>query len=123
MQTYRPGDDIGPLDHWPFDAPESDYRILDGAPRASGRLNAGGPGYATRRGIWRCTIGTFECTEQGDELMTILSGRCRVTEHGTGTSVDLAPGDTHFMSDGTRVTWQITEDVTKVFFAHKPGGY
>lgn len=120
---YRPGDDVGPLEDWPFDNPASAYRILDGDPRASGRLDAGGPGHVTRTGIWRCTVGVFECTEQGDELMTLLAGRCRITDHATGETVGLESGDTYKIKDGARVTWDILEDVTKVFFAYKPDGY
>lgn len=121
--TYRPGDPVGPLEPWPFDAPESAYEILDGTPRASGRLDAGGPGHATRTGIWRCTKGAFACTEQGDELMTVLSGRCSITLHDSGATLHLGSGDTAFLRDGARVTWTIHEDLTKVFFAHKRGGY
>ncbi len=120
---YRPGDDVGSLEDWPFEPGPSAYCITEGDPRASGRLDAGGPGHVTRAGTWRCTVGAFECTEQGDELMTILSGECRITDHATGKTVHLSQGDTYLIKDGTRVTWEIIEDVTKVFFAHKPGGY
>lgn len=120
---YRPGEDVGPLEHWPFDNPDSDYRIISGTPQASGRLDAGGPGHVTRAGIWRCSVGSFACTEQGDELMTILSGRCEIADHASGESVQLAAGDTYMIHDGTRVTWTIFEEVTKVFFAYKAGGY
>ena len=123
MLKYQPGDDVGPLEAWPFDNPESDYRIKAGAPEASGRLDAGGPGHTTRTGIWRCTTGVFECTEQGDELMTILSGQCRLTDMITGKSTDLGPGDSLFIGDGSRVTWDIVHTVTKVFFGHKQDGY
>lgn len=123
MQIYRPGDDVGALEDWPFDNLASDYRIIKGAPRASGRIDAGGPGHDTRLGIWRCTVGTFECTEQGDELMAILAGACRVTDHASGETRVLGVNDTMVMRDGARVTWQITEEVTKVFFGHKPGGF
>lgn len=123
MSKYKPGDDVGPLAFWPFDAPESDYVITQGAPKSYGRIDAGGPGHTTRYGIWRCTKGSFECTEQGDELMTVLSGRCRIVDHGTGQTTDLGPGDTLFVHDGRRVTWQISEDITKVFFGHKASGY
>ena len=123
MISYKPGDDVGPLEDWPFDTPASNYVIRKGTPRASGRLDAGGPGHVTRTGIWRCTKGVFDCTEQGDELMTVLSGRCRVTLHDTKAIAELGPGDSLFVRDGTRVTWEITEDVVKVFFAYKPGGY
>ena len=123
MRTYAPGDDVGLLEDWPFDNPLSDYRIVEGAPRASGRMDAGGPGHVTRTGIWRCTPGRFECTEQGDELMTVLTGRCRIIDHATGEAHALGPGDSFFVRDGSRVTWDVTEEVTKVFFAYKADGY
>jgi len=120
MIKYVPGDDVGALEHWPFDNPASDYQIKEGSPRASGRMDAGGPGHTTRTGIWCCTKGVFECTEQGDELMTILSGRCRMTNLTSGEVQELGPGDSLFVRDGSRVVWDIIEDVTKVFFGHKP---
>lgn len=123
MQIYRPGDNVGALEDWPFDNPASNYRILEGAPRASGRIDAGGPGQDTRLGIWRCSVGTFECTEQGDEIMTILAGACHVTDHASGETRAIGVNDTMFMRNGARVTWQITEEVTKVFFGHKPDGF
>jgi uncharacterized cupin superfamily protein len=123
MIRYREGDDIGALEPWPFEGAESAYEVLEGDPQASGRLDTGGPGHVTRGGIWRCTPGRFACTEQGDELMTILSGRCRIVDHATGEIHALEKGDTFLSRDGARVTWEISETVTKVFFAHKPGGY
>ncbi|WP_108836322.1 cupin domain-containing protein [Tateyamaria sp. Alg231-49] len=123
MFKYAPGGDVGPLEHWPFDNPASDYQIREGSPQASGRMDAGGPGHTTRTGIWRCTKGIFECTEQGDELMTVLSGRCRLTNKANGHTQELAPGDSLFVRDGSRVVWDIGEEVTKVFFGHKSDGF
>jgi uncharacterized cupin superfamily protein len=81
LLRYAPGDDVGRLEDWPFSNPASNYVIHRGHPKASGRLDSGGgAGATTRVGIWRCTQGTFECTERGDELMTILQGRVRVTD-------------------------------------------
>ena len=123
MQKYQPGDDVGELQFWPLDNPASDYRITRGSPKTHGRIDQGGVGHPTRFGIWRCSEGALECTEQGDELMTILSGRCRIIRHEDGAVRDLGPGDTLFVRDGSRVTWDVTEEVTKVFFGHKPEGY
>ncbi|WP_281966644.1 cupin domain-containing protein [Roseovarius nanhaiticus] len=123
MIGYAPGQDVGPLEEWPLDNPASDYVIQRGAPRTYGRIDAGGPGHETRFGIWHCTAGAFDCTEQGDELMTILEGACRLTEHATGETRDLAAGDSLFVRDGSRVTWDVAESVTKVFLGHKPDGY
>jgi uncharacterized cupin superfamily protein len=65
----------------------------------------------------------FECTEQGDELMTILSGHCRLTDMNTGETTELSTGDSLFVRDGSRVTWDIIDDVTKVFFGFKADGF
>ncbi len=123
MFIYRPGDDVGELERWPFDNPASAYRIVEGDLRAFGRLDTGGPGHTTRSGIWRCTPGAFECTEQGDELMTVLAGRCRITWLESGESLDLEPGDTLFIRNGSRVRWTVFDELTKVFFAHLAEGY
>lgn len=123
MIKYRPGDDVGPLEDWPLDNPASDYVIREGDPRTSGRLDRGGPGHTTRAGIWHCTAGVFECTEQGDELMTVLAGHCRITDHATGRVQEAGPGETLLLSDGARVTWDVTRDVTKVFMGYKADGY
>lgn len=123
MIQYKPGDDVGALEDWPFDTPASDYVIVSGTPRASGRIDAGGPGHVTRTGIWRCTQGAFTCTEQGDELMTILTGQCEITDQNSGAHSILGPGDSLFIRGGSRVTWTIRKDVTKVFYGYKSGGF
>jgi len=111
MLTYRPGDDVGVLELWPFDNPASAYRVLAGTPMASGRLDEGG------------APGVFECTEQGDELMTMLAGRCIITDLSNGNTVTLNPSDSLFIRDGMRVKWDVQEEVTKVFMGWKPDGY
>ena len=55
--------------------------------------------------------------------MTVLSGRCRLIHQDSGLVDDLGPGDTLFVRDGSRVTWDVSEDITKVFFGHKAEGY
>lgn len=123
MFKLKPGDDVGPLEVWPLTNPASNYKITRGAPVTSGRVDVGCAGHATRYGIWRCTAGAIECTEQGDELFMVLSGRCRLIDHASGDETDLAPGDSYFVRDGARVTWDVSEDLTKVFFGCKAGGY
>lgn len=115
MHKYSSADIPTGLDPWPFDNPASDYRILRGDPRASGRVDHGGGDGPSRLGIWSCTEGAFECTELGDELQTILAGRLVLTRQG-GESIECGPGDTIFTRRGERVTWDIRETVTKVFF-------
>lgn len=120
MRKYDLNDILTDLDPWPFDNPASDYKILRGDPRASGRLDAGGNEARSRLGIWACTVGAFECTELGDELQTILSGRLTLTRDD-GKAIDCGPGDCIFTRKGERVTWDIHEDVTKVFFTDLTG--
>ena len=115
MHKYDAGVVPSDLEAWPFDNPASDYRILRGEPRASGRLDYGGNESGSRLGIWSCTEGAFECTELGDELQTIISGRLVLTRVG-GESIECGPGDTLFTRRGERVVWDIRETVTKVFF-------
>ena len=103
------------LEPWPFDNPDSDYQILRGNPRASGRLDFGSNDGESRLGIWSCTEGAFQCTELGDELQTILTGRLVLTRED-GKSIECGPGDSIFTRRGERVTWDIREDVTKLFF-------
>lgn len=123
MLRYNPGDDVGPLESWPFANPASDYQIRRGTPKASGRIDEGGSGATTRFGIWACTAGAFSCIEQGDEMMTILSGNGTIIDEETGHATRFQAGDTLFSKDGKRVTWDITDDVVKVFFGYKADGF
>ncbi len=118
MHQYPYDEDAGELEPWPFDNPESDYRILRGDPRASGRIDFSAGDGAQVLGIWACTEGAFECTELGDELQTIRRGRLLLTRVG-GDTIECGPGDSVFTRKGERVVWDIREDVVKVFFSSR----
>lgn len=120
MRKYAAQLPLGDLEDWPFDNPDSDYRIIRGNPKAAGRIDFGGDHLPIRMGIWTCTEGAFECTELGDELQTILSGRLRLTR-ADGESIQCVPGDSVVTRKGERVVWDIEEDVTKVFFTYLGG--
>jgi uncharacterized cupin superfamily protein len=117
MHKYAAGDIPQGLEPWPFDNPDSDYRILRGAPQASGRIDDGGNDADTRLGVWACTEGAFECTELGNELQTIVSGRLTLTRDD-GEAIECGPGDSIFTRKGERVVWDIRESVVKIFFSH-----
>lgn len=121
MTIYTPKSAYDDLEDWPFDNPASNYVILKGDPRASGRIDRGTGKSRHRLGIWRCTPGAFECTERGDELQTILSGRLTLVREG-GERQNLGPGDSVFTHKGERVQWHIIDTVTKVFFTHDKEG-
>lgn len=126
-------DEIQTLEDWPFTNPASNYVLLQGDPKASGIIlhqQSYQSGQATRMGIWKCTPGTFECTEQGDELMTVVKGRVKIRDVETGQSVDVSPRETIMLRhDGRRVIWEVPPDsdggngVVKIFYGSKAGGY
>lgn len=122
MLKYKTGGDVGRLEDWPFSGVASNYVIISGTPAASGRIDRGGVGYTWRSGIWRCTTGAFICNELGDEMQTILAGKLCLT-FADGAVHEFGPGDTFFTNQGDRVTWDILEDVTKVFHTVKPEGF
>ena len=123
LLLYQPGMDVGALQDWPWNnRPSSNYVLRsEPPPRASGRIDHAT--VSTRTGIWACTAGQFECTEQGDELMTVLDGLVEVTDMATGQTVRLGPGDSLQCWHGKRVLWNILQDVTKVFYGYKQDGY
>ena len=121
MRQYKSKVDETDLEPWPFQGKESDYQIVRGNPRASGRLDIGNNNGQHRMGIWRCTEGAFTCTETGDELQTIISGSLILTRDD-GQSITCNPGDSIFTRKGERLTWDIQQEVTKVFFTYNRAG-
>jgi len=114
IQLYHGVDSVGPLEAWPFDNPRSQYVIVDGSPSASGRLDFSSEDGSARAGVWRCTPGIFECTELGDELQTLVSGRLVLTIEGQ-PPIECVTGDSVFTRKGQRVRWDIRETVIKIF--------
>jgi uncharacterized cupin superfamily protein len=121
MRKYPVNSIIDDLEPWPFDGAASNYEIISGNPQASGRFDLGSGNDQHRMGIWSCSEGVFACTEQGDELQTIISGRLLLTRND-GESIECGPGDSIFTRKGERVTWEIKEKVTKVFFTYNSEG-
>lgn len=117
MRLYKHLSDETNLQHWPFEGERSNYQIVRGNPRASGRLDIGCGEEKHRMGIWRCSEGAFTCTETGDELQTIVKGHLILTRED-GESIHCHPGDSIFTRKGERLTWDIQEEVTKVFFTY-----
>ena len=123
MHKYPVNVAVDSLEPWPFEGEASNYEIIRGDPKASGRFDLGeGEGEGQRRlGVWSCTEGAFTCTEQGDELQTLIEGRLTLT-NADGQSIDAGPGDSIFTRKGERVTWDIQEKVTKVFYSFNSEG-
>jgi uncharacterized cupin superfamily protein len=119
MQKYPSNKIISDLQPWPFEGEASNYEIIRGNPQASGRLDLGTNEGQHRVGIWSCTEGAFICTEVGDELQTVISGQLTITRDD-GESIECGPGDSIFTRKGERLTWDIKQTVTKVFFTYNP---
>ncbi len=117
MQKYPLNKIIHNLNPWPFEGEASNYEIIRGNPQASGRLDLGTNEGQHRMGIWSCTEGAFTCTEVGDELQTVISGHLTITRDD-GESIECGPGDSIFTRRGERLTWDIKQTVTKVFFTY-----
>ena len=109
-----------PLEAWPAMGLPN-YTILHGNPVASGLLQLGKLDSQIRVGIWRCTEGTFECVEAGDELQTIIKGKLRITDPN-GTTHEFIQGDSFFTRKGEKMIWDIVEPVEKIFFTYNTEG-
>ncbi len=57
----------------------------------------------------------------GDELQTVISGHITITRDD-GESIECGPGDSIFTRKGERLTWDIKQTVTKVFFTYNSHG-
>ena len=55
-------------------------------------------------------------------MQTVLSGRVVLTM-ADGSAREFSAGDTFFTRRGERVTWDVQEEVTKVFFSLNPDGF
>lgn len=65
-------------------------------------------------GIWECSPGKFRRQILAGEVMHILSGHCTFTPDG-GETMEIAAGDTLFLSPNTIGDWDIQETVRKVY--------
>jgi len=117
MQKYPSNKIIPDLQPWPFEGEASNYEIIRGNPQASGRLDLGTNEGQHRVGIWWCTDGAFTGTELGDELQTVIIGQLTITRDD-GETIECGPGDSIFTRKGERLTWDIKQTVTKVFFTY-----
>jgi uncharacterized cupin superfamily protein len=102
------------LDDWPFTNPKSNYKILSGDPRTSGKILDSqtscrkDTSWSTRLGLWHCTPGVFECTEQGNEMMTVVRGRVTIRDVESQDTIKVCAGQTIFLQHhGRRVVWDI----------------
>jgi uncharacterized cupin superfamily protein len=97
------------LEPWPLKPDQ----IVEGEPRALGRILDTGLDDKTARGVWEHTAGVSTDTES-DEIFVVVSGRATV-EVDDGPTLELGPGDIGVLRAGDRTTWRVHEDLRKVF--------
>lgn len=121
MKPYHSIDAITALVELPPLSQTPGYRVIEGNPIASIRFDQGSSTSKHRLGIWICTPGSFQCTEKGNELQTILEGKLTLIDED-GLEYDFGPGDSIYTEKGETITWKISETVRKVFFTYDEDG-
>ena len=91
---------------------------ITGNPEQSGRVDYGSMDTPVIVGVWECTKGSFQITYPWNEMATILEGHITLTDK-SGKCVTYSTGDTHFVSKGESINWQIISGkVRKCFFIY-----
>ena len=96
------------------DMPIEPSWILEGAPRARGRVLVQSADRLVSSGLWECTAGRFQWTFGWDEFVHILEGEVTISQPG-GMTVTLKPGDTAHFPLGLKTEWHVPSYVRKVF--------
>ena len=65
-------------------------------------------------GIWCCTTGHSRWDFKTHEMIVVVAGKMICTVDG-GEAVELKTGDTAFVPKGWSGTWEIIEDIRKLF--------
>ncbi len=117
MKPYSLNNPESSLTELPSLSETAGYEVMEGDPRASIRFDRGSATSEHRLGVWKCTPGTFRCTEKGDELQTVLEGQLTLISED-GDEHHLGPGDSIYTEKGEKVIWKVHQTVKKVFFTH-----
>ncbi|WP_051471273.1 cupin domain-containing protein [Patulibacter minatonensis] len=110
ITTFQAGTDDPPvMDPAPIDP----ATILDGAPVARARTQAGTADGRLSTTVWDCTAGRFTWFFGCDEIVHIVEGSVVVTDE-QGRSRTLGVGDVALFEKDTTTTWDVAEYVRKV---------
>ena len=96
------------------DMPIEPSWILEGAPRARGRVLVQSADRLVSSGLWDCTAGRFQWTFAWDEFVHILEGEVTISQEG-GMTVTLKTGDVAHFPLGLKTEWLVPSYVRKVF--------
>jgi uncharacterized protein len=90
--------------------------IVQGDPKASGRITFQAGDKLVTGGIWACSPGAFDLTFGWDEMAYLLEGELTIQHQGTAEPIHLKPGDFFFSPKGTESRWIVEKPMKKVFF-------
>jgi hypothetical protein len=92
---------------------EDGWTIVSGTPVQSVRIDFGALEAGPMVGIWACTVGVIEIAALPyNEFLTVFRGVV-VATLDSAAPVVLNPGDSFFVPRGSRIRWDIREDVAK----------
>ena len=86
-------------------------QVVAGEPRVSSLELAEAEGLEV--GLWEHTAGVSTDTEV-NEVFVVLAGRATITL-GDGSTLAVGPGDVGVLRAGESTTWQVQEDLRKVY--------
>lgn len=111
MHDYRKSvNQLGVLPHHELE--KDGWKILQGSPKKSLRIDSGAADSGPVVGIWSCTPGIIEMASLPfNEFVTIYQGAAVVTVNGV--AVNLEAGDSMFFAKGETVRWDIKETIAK----------
>jgi hypothetical protein len=89
------------------------WTIIAGSPVQSVRMDYGAFEAGPVVGIWACTTGIIEMSALPyNEFVTVFRGKV-VATLDSGEPVELNAGDSFYVPKGSRIRWDIREDVAK----------
>ncbi|MDH4110882.1 MAG: cupin domain-containing protein [Gammaproteobacteria bacterium] len=92
---------------------EDGWTIVAGSPVQSVRMDHGSFETGPLVGIWACTVGVIEMPVLPyNEFVTVYRGRVIATLDDAAP-VELKPGDSFYVPKGSRIRWDVQEDVAK----------
>jgi uncharacterized cupin superfamily protein len=101
------------------DMPIEPSWILEGSPRARGKVLAQSADRKVSSGLWDCSAGRFQWTFGWDEFVYILEGEVTIAQQG-GPTLTLKAGDIAHFPLGLKTEWLVPKYVRKVFTVRTP---
>lgn len=90
------------------------WTLISGAPVFENKRYYSNPEKTRIAGKTKCTPATFKVSYNVWELSYLKVGKVRIT-HESGEVYDFEAGDTWILEPGFEGTWEIVEDMVKVF--------